>query len=112
MLGPRVVDHGLFRVWSDCYPSRDQWCESVGSDALRGLARREDVWLAADLDVGAEGVEPGDLSAVTATLLGAFGGAGRIPTQDRACGSNSSGYNVLAPSRDRRREPNMPTARS
>ena len=80
MLGPRVVDHGLFRVWSDCYPSRDQWCESVGSDALRGLARREDVWLAADLDVGAEGVEPGDLSAVTATLLGAFGGIDRIPT--------------------------------
>jgi hypothetical protein len=59
-----------------------------------------------DPEVGAEGVEPGDLSTVSATLLGAFDGIGRLPTQHRDCGSNSSGYNILGPaSRDRRREP-------
>ena len=63
-----------------------------------------------DLDVGAEGVEPGDLSTVTAALLGAFGGIAGFSPQDRDRGSNSSGYNVLAPSG--RRAPNMPTARS
>jgi hypothetical protein len=29
-------NHGLFRAWSGCYASTDQWCESVGSDALAG----------------------------------------------------------------------------
>ena len=75
-------------------------------------ARCEDVGAPTDPDVGAEGVEPGDLSTVTATLLGAFGGMARISTQDHDRGSNSSGNNLLAPSRDRRREPNLPTVRS
>jgi hypothetical protein len=50
-----------------------------------------------DPEVGAEGVEPGDLSTVSATLLGAFDGIGRLPTQHRDCGSNSSDYNILGP---------------
>ena len=50
-----------------------------------------------DLDVGAKGVEPGDLSTATATLLGASGGISRVPTQDHDRGSNSSGYTSRRP---------------
>jgi hypothetical protein len=63
-----------------------------------------------DLEVGAEGVKPGDLSSASATLLGRLAPSA-APAQHRDFGSNSSGYILGCPRRSTEGEPQYAKSR-